>query len=75
MEPNTDAIRWEEMLPDDLLEAIRRRPVCYLAFGCCASTTFAGPGRRCASMPARTGSSSGSGTSEETTPESARRPS
>lgn len=26
-------VRWEEMFPDELLEAIRRRPVCYLAYG------------------------------------------
>jgi creatinine amidohydrolase len=33
MKENTPRIRWEEMLPDELLEAIRRHPVCYLAFG------------------------------------------
>jgi creatinine amidohydrolase len=26
-------VRWEEMLPDELLAAIRERPVCYLAYG------------------------------------------
>ena len=26
-------VRWEEMYPDELLEAIERRPVCYLAYG------------------------------------------
>ncbi len=26
-------IRWEEMFPDELLEAIARHPVCYLAYG------------------------------------------
>ena len=26
-------VRWEEMLPDELLDAIRAHPVCYLAYG------------------------------------------
>ncbi len=26
-------VRWEEMLPDELLEAIAARPVCYVAYG------------------------------------------
>lgn len=26
-------VRWEEMLPDKLLAAIREKPVCYLVFG------------------------------------------
>ena len=29
----TIKIRWEEMLPDELLEAIRTCPVCYMAYG------------------------------------------
>lgn len=33
MNPKTDKIRWEEMLPDEMLEAVRLRPVCYLAYG------------------------------------------
>lgn len=29
----TDKVRWEEMLPDELLHAIRTRRVCYMAYG------------------------------------------
>jgi len=28
-----EKVRWEEMFPDELIESIRRKPVCYVAYG------------------------------------------
>ncbi len=30
---NDKKVKWEEMFPDELLEAIRGCPVCYMAYG------------------------------------------